>query len=182
MQDSNIEAAIVNDFVLLRLDGRGSFLNSRILKDFLERMLDRDYSQFIFDLSDCQTMDSTFMGMLAGVAIKLKEKKDGSFCLVSPNKQCYRLLSTLGLDQILEVRSDYTNPSDVSPEFQNIPQKDCYSQKEKLIHAIEAHKNLIQLEADNKVKFENVLKLLEEDLEKYKDLDDKTCTDTNTEE
>ncbi len=166
--DAHIEAAIIDDIVLIRVHGRGSFLNSRFLKDFLEKMLSINYSNFMFDLSHCQTMDSTFMGMLAGISIKLQEKGKGNICLVKPNKQCYRLLSTLGLDQILEVRSEFKNPSEMNPDFKDISPVKEYSQKEKLIHAIESHKNLIKLESQNKVKFENVLNLLEEDLEKYR--------------
>ncbi len=166
--DSQIEAAVAEDIVLLRIVGRGCFLNSRILKDFMENMLEKNYLQFIFDLSECLTMDSTFMGMLAGIAMKLHQKKEGTICLVNPNKQCYRLLSTLGLDQIMEIHSHFSNPSDISQDFKGIQSEKSYSKKEKLIHAIEAHKNLMKIDSQNKLKFENVINLLERDLEKYK--------------
>ena len=57
--------------------GRGSFLNSGSLKEFAREMVNRGYRDFVFDLQDCVMMDSTFMGTMAGMALRLKELGQG---------------------------------------------------------------------------------------------------------
>jgi len=42
-------------------------------------MLDRGYREFVVDLADCAMMDSTFMGTMASVALRLKELGHGIF-------------------------------------------------------------------------------------------------------
>ena len=56
----------------MRLEGKGSFLNSGSLKEFAQEMVNRGYREFIVDLQNCVMMDSTFMGTLAGVEIGLQ--------------------------------------------------------------------------------------------------------------
>ena len=58
--------------VWVRVSGRGSFQNSGPLKDFAKEMLARGYKSFVIDLGECPVMDSTFMGTLAGIALKLQ--------------------------------------------------------------------------------------------------------------
>ena len=57
----------------VKVEGKGSFLNSGNLKEFAREMLDRGYREFVMDLADCAMMDSTFMGTMASVALRLKE-------------------------------------------------------------------------------------------------------------
>ena len=40
-------------------------------------MVDRGYREFVIDLENCAMMDSTFMGTMAGVALRLKELGQG---------------------------------------------------------------------------------------------------------
>ncbi len=165
MTKSKILAAIVEDIVIVKIEGKGSFQNSKTLKEFLDKMLERGYKKFIFDFNDCITMDSTFMGTLAGLSIKLKKSgEEGKIVIVSPNKQCYRLLTTLGLDRIIEIRSKLNNIGDVT--FEKVEEKKSMSKEEQVIMAIEAHENLIKISPENEVKFKNVLSLLREYLDK----------------
>ena len=59
------------DIVVFRIDGRGSHLNSPALQQIAETCLkENPQTRFVFDLQDCPTMDSTFMGALAGITLK----------------------------------------------------------------------------------------------------------------
>jgi hypothetical protein len=53
----------------VKVDGKGSFLNSDNLKEFARGMLDHGYREFVVDLGDFATMDSTFMGTMARIVI-----------------------------------------------------------------------------------------------------------------
>ena len=55
-----------SDPVVVRIDGRASFQNSAGLRDFFAEMLRRGKTRFIVDFQHCASMDSTFLGVLAG--------------------------------------------------------------------------------------------------------------------
>jgi hypothetical protein len=63
----------------VKVEGKGSFLNSENLKEFACGMLNHGYREFVVDLADCVTMDSTFMETMAKVALRLKELGRGHF-------------------------------------------------------------------------------------------------------
>src|SRR5213596_3152934 len=62
-------------------------------------MLDRGYREFVVDLADCVMMDSTFMGTMASVALRLKELGRGHLHVVHCADRSRELLFGLGLDQ-----------------------------------------------------------------------------------
>ena len=59
-------------------------------------MLDRGYREFVLDLADCAMMDSTFMGTMASVALRLKELGRGHLHIVHCGNRSQQLLSGLG--------------------------------------------------------------------------------------
>ena len=65
--DSSIQVGVRGPTVWVKIEGKGSFLNSGNLKEFSREMLDRGYREFVIDLEKCAMMDSTFMGTMAGV-------------------------------------------------------------------------------------------------------------------
>src|SRR5438045_6990628 len=69
-------------------------------------MLDRGYREFVLDLADCAMMDSTFMGTMASVALRLKELGRGHLHIVHCGNSSQQLLSGLGLDKIFDIHSD----------------------------------------------------------------------------
>ena len=75
-------------------------------------MVNRGYREFIIDLENCAMMDSTFMGTMAGVALRLKELGRGHLHVVHCGARSRELLSGLGLDQIFSIHSNGA----VSPE------------------------------------------------------------------
>ena len=55
---------------LVRVQGRGSFKVSAIMKEFATAMIDRGCNALVLDMANCIGMDSTFMGVLAGLAFR----------------------------------------------------------------------------------------------------------------
>jgi anti-anti-sigma factor len=89
--------------VWVRVEGKGSFLNSTGLKEFAKEMINRGHREFVIDLKSCPVMDSTFMGTLAGVALRLREIGQGQLRVVKLNERNRNLLSNLGLDQLFTI-------------------------------------------------------------------------------
>src|SRR6059036_1323552 len=108
--DSSIQVGVSGPTVWVRVEGKGSFLNSGNLKEFARQMLDRGYREFVLDLADCAMMDSTFMGTMASVALRLKELGHGHLHIVHCGNRSQELLSGLGLDQIFDIRANGSGP------------------------------------------------------------------------
>src|SRR5437899_8356992 len=101
--DSSIRVGVRGPTVWVKVEGKGSFLNSGNLKEFARQMLDRGYREFVVDLADCAMMDSTFMGTMASVALRLKELGQGHLHIVHCGNRSEELLSGLGLGQIFDI-------------------------------------------------------------------------------
>src|SRR5881296_1299732 len=104
--DSSIQVGVRGPTVWVKIEGKGSFLNSGNLKEFAREMLDRGYREFVVDLADCAMMDSTFMGTMASIALRLKEIGHGHLHIVHCGNRSEQLLSGLGLDQIFDIHRD----------------------------------------------------------------------------
>jgi len=79
--------------VWVRVEGKGNFLNSGSLKEFAQEMVNRGYREFVIDLENCAMMDSTFMGTLAAVALRLRELGKGHLHVVHCGDRSRELLS-----------------------------------------------------------------------------------------
>jgi anti-sigma B factor antagonist len=148
----------------VRLEGKGSFLNSGSLKEFAQEMVNRGYREFIVDLQNCAMMDSTFMGTLAGVALRLKELGDGHLHVVHCGTRSRELLSGLGLDQIFSIHTGgVTAPvcSDLDDDGAS-PSPD--HKRETAETMLEAHEALCRAAPENLTRFKDVLDYLKQDL------------------
>ena len=72
-----------SDPVVIRIDGRASFQNSGSLRDFISEMLARGKTKFVLDFQHCASMDSTFLGVLAGAAIELRKNAPAGSIVVT---------------------------------------------------------------------------------------------------
>ena len=103
---SSIQVGVNGDAVWVKVEGKGNFLNSGNLKEFTREMVNRGYREFVVDLENCAMMDSTFMGTMAGVALRLKELGHGHLHVVHCGERSRDLLTGLGLDQIFSIHAN----------------------------------------------------------------------------
>ena len=93
-----------SDPVVVRIDGRACFQNSACLKDFVTEMLAQGKRRFVLDFLHCTSMDSTFLGVLAGAALELKKSAgSGSLVLARVGPRNLELIRNLGLHRLLTV-------------------------------------------------------------------------------
>jgi len=148
-----------SDPVVVRIDGRASFQNSACLRDFVAEMLHRGKTRFVLDFQNCASMDSTFLGVLAGAALELKKTApEGSFVLARVGPRNLELIRNLGLHRLLLVdagefpmnfdKCDTALECKVRPEIETA----------RLV--LEAHENLVNLDEANRNKFQDVLAFL----------------------
>jgi len=163
--NSSILVGLTNKIVWVRVEGKGSFLNSPGVKDFTKEMINRGHREFVVDLRNCPVMDSTFMGTLAGVALRLRELGQGNLHVVNLNERNQDLLSNLGLDQLFAIDmcavkggDSATHPLPGEPAGAN---DDRTAQAETML---QAHEALVEADPDNLMKFKDVLEYLKQDL------------------
>jgi anti-sigma B factor antagonist len=150
--------------VWVQVEGKGSFLNSSGLKEFSREMINRGQREFVVDLRNCPVMDSTFMGTLAGIALRLRELGQGHLHVVNLNERNNDLLRNLGLDQLfamglcpaVEGAGATTKPVELDAK-----KVDRAEQAETML---DAHKALVEADPANFPKFKDVLEYLKQDL------------------
>ena len=161
---SSIQVGVNGPAVWVRVEGRGSFLNSGNLKEFAQEMVNRGYREFVIDLQNCAMMDSTFMGTMAGVALRLKDLGHGHLHVVHCGNRSRDLLSGLGLDQIFSIHANGSTAPDcqsLGPEKAPAPDE---NKKEQAQTMLDAHEALCQASPENFLRFKDVLDYLKQDL------------------
>jgi len=166
-----LRVAVQNDSALVKVSGRGTFRISSSLREFGIAAIGMDCSRIVFDMSGCVGMDSTFMGTIAGLALRLREKRSssGSVILCRLSAKTIGLVRTLGLDRITEPYLDGEEPDEIrallgdKDDFETLIQR-RESDEDTTETMLNAHESLVDVEPDNIKKFRDVIDFLREDL------------------
>jgi len=145
---------------VVKVHGRGSFKVSSSLKDFVNRLLDVGGKDLVVNVSDCLGMDSTFMGVLAGISQRLKRESQGTVTLVGASAKIKKLLSTLGLSRMVTFAELTEAPAPELTPLERNPETPLQSAKTML----EAHEKLVEIQDENTLRFQDVLEYLREDI------------------
>jgi len=154
-----------SDPVVVRIEGRACFQNSAALRDFIGGMIRQGKKRFVLDFQQCASMDSTFLGVLAGAALQLRKAApaDGSLVLARVGQRNLELIRNLGLHRLLTVDAGGFNLN-----FQSGEQVLPAAQRSELESArlvLEAHENLISADESNRAKFQDVMDFLKNRVE-----------------
>lgn len=141
----------------MKLEGRGTFENSKCVKEFVQRMISKGHSEFVLDLEKCELMDSTFMGTLASVAFSLRDLDSGLLRVVRANSRNFSLLEGLGLDHLFQLEPGLPEPLPSALHKTGNPGS---APDEQRIAILEAHEALIEADPRNAVRFQDVIEYL----------------------
>jgi anti-sigma B factor antagonist len=162
---ASILVGVTSRSVHIKVEGKGSFQISPALKEFSKRMLDRGFRSFIVDLNSCSVMDSTFMGTLAGIALRLREFGNGCLVVRNANKRNADLLENLGLNNLFEIESKVPSAkSETSLEAAPLEPTNSMDRSDQATCMIEAHEALVDADPENLARFKDVLEYLKQDL------------------
>ena len=147
------------DPVLVRIDGRASFANSGSLKDFFAEMIKQGKPRFVVDFQLCTSMDSTFLGVIAGAALELRRlAPPGCLTLVRVGERNLELIRNLGLHRLATV-----DAGGFQMNFGGSSQALDGKTKTEIECArlvLEAHEHLVTADAANAAKFQDVMAFL----------------------
>jgi len=164
VETSKILVARSANLGFVKVVGRGSFQNSGCLKTFYLQLLKDNVDKFVVDLDQCTYLDSTFLGILLGLGLKLKAAGNGLLHILNASPRNVELLKNLGLDRLISIdakRIDLNGVADQKLEALECPTQ---TKAEAGPTILEAHEALMEFDPRNVPKFKDVVEFLREDL------------------
>lgn len=162
MSGDTVEVAIRDQEAFIRVHGRATFKIGPSLKQFGVMAMERGCRRFIVEMENCVGMDSTFMGILAGLATTLK-KSEGDVVLRNLSEKNLFLVNMLGLTHLVAIDNSAKTVI-AMPTSGHILTQSSGDKKQMTEIMIDAHETLIEAAPDNIIKFKDVLAYLKEDL------------------
>ena len=115
-----------------------------------------------FDLSDCEYMDSTFLGLIVGVNKRFKALARKSVTVLHSNSTCMGLLRTIGVTRLVDI-------SDEDVELPRDMEEIGPSPRATAEFILDAHENLSELSEENRNRFAGLTKILRDSAGKKED-------------
>jgi anti-anti-sigma regulatory factor len=168
--EQSITVGVFEGFSWIRCEGKGSFLNSPVVKVFGDSRIAAGENVLVVDLLSCTGMDSTFMGTLAGMSSRLSASCGEFLQVADPGSRNLRSLEDLGLDYLMEV-----NPSgalwrgtinEVRAALKPPGALASMDMLQRKRHVLESHENLSSLNPENASEFSEVLNHLRKEIDR----------------
>jgi anti-anti-sigma factor len=162
---AKLMVAVFDRTVCLQVSGRADFTCTVDLKKLIAELWERGYAHFVFDLCGCRMMDSTFLGVLAGISLQLSNAAGAAqpLELINANPRIRETLENLGVAHLFKIGG---SAGPLSDKFEPLSQGDPASAVELARTCLKAHQTLMELNPDNAQKFKDVAQFLAEDLKR----------------
>ena len=157
--------------VCIKIQGKATLSSSVDFKRLLTELVNHGTTKIVIDLAECPLMDSTFLGVMAGAGIELREKCkvgevdqncDGVLRLLNPQERVIDSLESLGMTHLFHVM---TASEDQPGRFEEVKLGEI-TKLENTRTCLEAHRLLMDLNTTNVSKFQDVATFLAEDLKR----------------
>ena len=158
MSEAQILAANIDGAYLLRLKGDVRLTLSTSLDDYVEAMVgDPAFTSLVVDLCEVDNLDSTTLGLLAKVALRIEADFQQKPDLYSCKAGISRLIRSMGFVQLFTIHDEHCREQ---LDAQCLP---CGPASEQEVHArvLEAHRTLMSLSDENAERFRDLLTALE---------------------
>ena len=157
-------------FACIRIVGRANFTSSVDFKSLTDDLRQKGCKCFVLDLSECVLMDSTFLGVLAGLGLKLSSGNGDhgrhGVELFNPSPRITDLLETLGVLHLFKTTQGNLALPAAAQSVEHAPTEPSKSEVPRT--CLEAHETLIALSPANAARFKDVAQFLAEGVRKSK--------------
>ncbi len=157
-------------FACIRIIGRATFTSSVDFKTLVDDLRQKGCNCFALDLSECVLMDSTFLGVLAGLGLKLSggngHPAPRGVELFNPGPRIVELLETLGVLHLFRITQGTLMPPAAAQSLEHTPAQPSKAEVSRT--CLEAHETLISLSPANAARFKDVAQFLAEGAKKSK--------------
>ena len=158
MQDGRILAASHDGAYVLRFDGDVRLTLCTTIDEYFQKMYaDPDFASVWVDLCSAEGIDSTTLGLLAKLALKVKEQFGFQPVIYCCEPGIVRLLKSMGFQRLFDIREQRCEESGSSNEIPTVAgSEDAVKNK-----VIEAHRVLMDLSDENRERFKDLIAVLE---------------------
>jgi anti-sigma B factor antagonist len=165
---ANLMVSVGDKLVCIRISGRASFQSSVDFRTLVTALWQQGHTRFVLELTECQLMDSTFLGVMAGLGLKFSGERNpngqATLELLNPSERVTDMLDNLGIIHLFKI---VRGPSPASKSMNAVEQPSSNPDKKELSRTcLEAHKLLMEINPDNIPKFKDVTRFLEEDIQR----------------
>lgn len=158
---SVILSRLFESYVWIRPEGRGTFVESPLIKELVDQCLAKGAKGFVIDLEACPGMDSTFMGMLAGLGMSLRKTGKATLAIVGTTPKTFASLKELGLHHLLVIEpKEGAWVGRMEEARKDLETIDLRSEGDREAHIRECHEDLCVADEANFEKFGTVLEML----------------------
>ncbi len=158
MSEGSILAASHDGAYVIRMTGDVRLTLCTTIDEYFQKMFDDPgFASVWVDLCEAEAIDSTTLGLLAKLALKVKERFGFKPAIYSCDSGINRLLKSMGFQTLFDIHEELcANPEDISeiPVVQGSEDK----VKEKVI---EAHRVLMDISDENRARFQDLMLALE---------------------
>lgn len=144
----------------VRIEGRGTMNESPAVQALALEVLSSPEATFNLDLSNCDYLDSTFLGCLAGLGKRFGSAGPPRLTIVQPPPACRKLLASARIESLLTF---VPAPPGLVAEGLAIPTEGLTSD-ELGRHVRDCHQRLVELGGANAAVFKAVVEQLDRDL------------------
>jgi anti-sigma B factor antagonist len=154
--------------------GRGTFKAAPALKKFGLTAIGEGCTLLLMDMQDCVGMDSTFMGVVGGMALRLRKETGGEVAMVNLSVKNKALLSTLGLDRYVKTEgaeselATFLGKADLAKLDSTAMSRTVTTQT-----MLDAHHDLVSISPDSMAKFKDVIAYLQDEMQRDREKDAK---------
>ncbi|MCX7847472.1 MAG: STAS domain-containing protein [bacterium] len=156
MPAERLDVAENSTTAYVRVHGRATFKIAPVLRDFVQHELSQARLGILIDFSECESVDSTFVGTLTSLSLQCRRSGRACIKLFNVPPQVYNVFHTLGLTMVLDLAS----PPPSAPIDYRPAEPGTYSRTDIASLMLDAHQTLAALNDKNALEFRNVIEFL----------------------
>ena len=158
MQDGKFLAATHDGAYVIRLVGDVRLTLCTTIDDYFQKMYeDPAFASVWVDLCEAEGIDSTTLGLLAKLALSVKEKFGFQPVIYSCDSGINRLLKSMGFQRLFDLHEEVCGDQGGGSEIPVVAGSEQVI-KEKVV---DAHRVLMNLSDENRARFQDLMAVLE---------------------
>ena len=163
MRSEDLQITELKDGFSVTVCGRANFDYAVPLRELAGNLTAEKWLQI--DLENCEAMDSTFMGVLSMLALKMR-KNGSQVMLLGASETLVKLLRDLGVAKLFKfvANSNAADKDGVAVAVNSI-RSDMLTTAQTVA---EAHRTLVEADQANAEKFKQVIEFADQDVERLK--------------
>lgn len=151
--------SIEKDEAFMTIEGKGNYMNCFHVAKFFDYVVNKPCKRIFIDFTNCGGLDSTFLGMLADLALRLRNiSPESMVALCNVSGRVLELIENMSLDTIMDV--NFEVPAIFGANVnEKIPIAAATNEE-----VLNAHEKLSSITDENRRTFEDVIAFLKKQI------------------